>query len=274
MRKRRLYLRKFTAAPFEWLARYFPGNAFLGRMVDRLSFVRSVYGPLLYNTPRDKTFELCLAGYNGFVAESVLGLNSDFVFLDIGANLGLFSLIAARNPHCRKIYALEPVPRIFRILEANIRRNRAVIVEARAVALVGFDETDVFLSFSPRHSGLSRVLAESPGAVRAKAISAEALDRLVCAEGRIVAKIDVEGGELQVIETLRRTALYDRVDTIIIEISETNLGAPKKAKLLTLLEDNGFRETGRRGAPEHYDAQYVRQVLKRSSIVAAAGDFG
>jgi len=208
------------------------------------------------------------------VAESVSRLNSDFVFLDIGANLGLFSLIAARNPYCRKIYALEPVPRTFRVLEANIRRNRAAMVEARAAALVGPDDIDVFLSFSPRHSGMSRVVAEGPGAVRAQAISAEALDRFVRAEGRIVAKIDVEGGELQVIETLRRAALYHRINTIILEISERNLGASKKARLLSLLEDDGFRETDRYGAPEHYDAQYDRQVLKRSAIVAAAGNFG
>ena len=260
MRKARLYLKKFIAAPFEWLVRYFPGDALLRRTVDRLSFVRSVYGPFLYNTPWDRTFELCLTGYGPFVAESVSRLNRDFVFLDIGANLGLFSLIAARNPYCRKIYAFEPVPRTFRVLEANIRRNRAAIVEARAVALVGLDDIDVFLSFSPRHSGMSRVVAERPGAVRAQTVSAEALDSLVCAEGRIVAKIDVEGAELQVIETLRRAALYNRIDTIIIEISERNLGAPEKARLLTLLEDDGFREAGRYGAPEHYDAQYIRQV--------------
>jgi hypothetical protein len=59
---------------------------------------------------------------------------------------------------------------------------------------------------------------------------------------------------------LRRAALYNRIDTIIIEISERNLGAPEKARLLTLLEDDGFREAGRYGAPEHYDAQYIRQV--------------
>jgi hypothetical protein len=83
-------------------------------VIRKVSVVRSTYGPLLYNTPGDRTFELCVNGYGPFVAKVIEGWEDEFLFLDIGANLGLFSLLAARNPHCRQAIAFEPLPEIFR----------------------------------------------------------------------------------------------------------------------------------------------------------------
>ena len=224
------------------------------------AFRKSVYGPLLLDTPGDRTFELCLTGYGPFVAERIAGYGRDFLFLDIGANLGLFSLIADRQPLCRRALAFEPLPSVFASLRANLERNSAAKVTAHCCAISDAGG-HVELSYNPAHSGMSKVMPlRGPGTVRASAIGATELDRLVGdPQGDILAKIDVEGSELAVLSILRQTGFYPAIKAIIIEVSEHNLAGEDQAGLLALLASEGFVEMSRSGTEDHYDAYYARQ---------------
>jgi FkbM family methyltransferase len=55
-------------------------------------------------------------------------------FLDIGANTGVFSLLAGRA-RLAHVHAFEPAPRIFDLLERNVRLNRLHNVECHATAV-------------------------------------------------------------------------------------------------------------------------------------------
>jgi FkbM family methyltransferase len=231
----------------------------LDRVTDRLSFARSVYGPYLWITPDDRTFELCITGYGRFVSGAIAAQDRPFVFLDIGANLGLFSLVAAQNPLCRRVIAIEPLPAIFRNLAANIRRNAAKNVEPVLGAVAPSSDQFVHLSFNERHSGMSKIVGERPGAVSAPALPAGKLDSLLPdVSKRIVAKIDVEGSELDVLATLRQTRFYPAIEEIIIEVSEVNLGIGGRRQLMAMLTEDGYEELSRAGADNHYDARYRR----------------
>ncbi len=258
-RKWRYYLLRSLAFPFQRLRSLFPGWKALGRIVTRLSFVRSAYGPYLSITPGDRTFELCVAGYGPFVANAIASQDRPFVFLDIGANLGLFSLLAARNRHCKRVIAFEPLPEIFRNLEVNIRRNEADKIEAILGAVSATTDEVVYLSFDARHSGMSKTVERQHGAVCASVISAKTLDSLVPnSQIAIVAKIDVEGSEVDVLSTLRMTRFYGAIDDIVIEVSEANLGSARRSRLLGLLAQDGYEKLSCAGAPNHYDARYRR----------------
>lgn len=260
LRYRLLGLISFWA---QCLRRLFPAWKALAMAVDRFSFVRSAYGPYLWVTPEDRTFELCVTGYGRFVSDAIANQDRPFVFLDIGANLGLFSLLAAKNPHCQRVIAFEPLPAIFRNLEANIRRNQAVKIEPILGAVSDGREGFVYLSFNKRHSGMSRIGDGPHEAVRAPTISAEMLDSLLAnASTAIVAKIDVEGSEIDVMSALRKTRFYGAVDEIIIEISEVKLGAAKRGQLIAQLIQDGYVELSHAGAANHYDARYRR--IRRS----------
>ena len=236
----------------------------MGEIATRLSFVRSAYGPYLLNTPGDRTFELCVDGYGAFVSDAIARQDRRFVFLDIGANLGLFSLLAARHPQCEKVVAVEPLPDIFRNLEVNIRRNGAGKIEPILGAVSATEDRYASLSFDPRHSGMSKIVDRRSGSVRAPAISAERLDRLFPEPSdAIVAKIDVEGSEVDVLSTLRTTRFYGAIAEMIVEISERNLGSAKRSQLLNMLAEDGFEEMSRAGSPVHYDARYRRVGLLR-----------
>lgn len=61
------------------------------------------------------------------------------VFIDIGANTGLFALMAAAESSARAVYAFEPVPRIFQALERNIRLNGLKNCHAACLAVGDYD---------------------------------------------------------------------------------------------------------------------------------------
>ena len=229
------------------------------RLADRLGFMRSVYGPRLLVRPGDRTFELCLHGYGPFVAGAMADQARPFVFLDAGANLGLFSLIAVQNPLCRRVVAVEPVPATFASLQANIRRSGTTRITALHGALHDGGRSRVTMSYDPSHSGLARVLPSGSAGIEVPVVTAPMLDDALRDDtDRVVAKIDVEGSEGDVLAVLRRTKAYARLDEVIVEISEQNLGATGRARLLQMLADDGFAEIDRHGEPAHYDARYRR----------------
>src|SRR5687768_15349578 len=62
------------------------------------------------------------------------------VFLDIGANIGYFSLLAANNEPTSKIISFEPVKKLFRDLEENISINNIKNITALNVAIGDMNE--------------------------------------------------------------------------------------------------------------------------------------
>lgn len=255
----RFYLRQSLASHAQRLLSFVPQSRTLREIVTKLSFVQSVYGPYLLNTPGDRTFELCVDGYGSFVSNAIGVQDRRFVFLDIGANLGLFSLLAAKNPHCERVIAFEPLPDIFRNLECNIRRNGGGKIEAILGVVSATQDSFAYLTFDPRHSGMSRIIERRSGSVRAPVVSAKTLDSLFPEPpDAIVAKIDVEGSEVDVLSTLRTARIYSSIAEIIIEISERHLGSAKRSEAMLMLARDGYEEVSRAGSPHHYDARYRR----------------
>jgi FkbM family methyltransferase len=255
-------LRYWLGYPARCLAWLFPKSKSLARLVERLAYVRSVYGPFLLNTPGDRTFELCVGGYGRFISDAIERQRERFTFLDIGANLGLFSLLAARHPCCDRVIAVEPLPAIFRNLQANIRRNGAGKVEPVLGAVSATSGPFAYLTFNAKHSGMSKLTEVGACRLRAPVVTAAGLDGLFSEPPeRIVVKIDVEGSEIDVLTVLAMTRFYGAIDELIIEVSERNLGRENRDRLRHRLAQDGFEEHSRAGPPEHCDALYRRATL-------------
>jgi len=227
-------------------------------------FTRSVYGPWLKNVPGDLTFRLCVEGYGEFIADCIKGRDAPFLFLDIGANIGVFSLLADTVPSCRAAYAFEPVPATFANLKANVAFNDARKVTPVNAAIAESGGGKVWLSYNPAHSGLSAITGRHRRAVEATALGARGLAALITEWPRtIVAKIDVEGSEADVVEILARTPFYGALNDIVVEISSRNTNATTRDRLLAVLAAQGFEMRTRAGDEDHYDAHFQRPASKR-----------
>lgn len=125
--------------------------------------------------------------------EAFARLKPGDVFLDVGAAVGYYSLLAARNGKALDIRAFEPQPRMRRDLEQNIVLNaaRGIVIEPVAVA----DE-----------EGWCRIdggfgAAIGPG----RGVRQTTLDLFIAGLGKPVGlvKLDIQGAELRAIRGAR-----------------------------------------------------------------------
>ena len=70
--------------------------------------VRSKYDILMYADYSDATFKFYyFASYGFFYSNYLKNYSSKFSFIDVGANKGLYSILAAKNSNCEKVYSFE-----------------------------------------------------------------------------------------------------------------------------------------------------------------------
>jgi FkbM family methyltransferase len=145
------------------------------------------------------------------------------VFLDIGANIGFFTVIGARlvGPGGR-VYTFEPVPENISALKHNIALNQFGHVSIMECALsneVGKGE----LLLAGWGGGSALASASPPPDVKGSLmVDLETVDHLV-AEGQILApdvvKIDVEGAELEVLQGMAQV-LKTHPPRIVFELDD------------------------------------------------------
>jgi FkbM family methyltransferase len=142
-------------------------------------------------------------------------------FLDIGANIGLVSIPLAerRRVHC---LAFEPEPRNFQWLERNINAHRVGALFRTFNLALHSEETRLVFELSGSNFGDHRVRGTAPvedsGERTLIEVPAARLDDLVQIEELphpIVAKLDTQGAELQVLRGAERSLPH--IDHLICE---------------------------------------------------------
>jgi len=225
--------------------------------------VRSAYGVAMTPNWQDTTFRYCIFGtYGRDLSDLLLGYAEDFVFVDIGANQGLYSLIAAQNPMCQRIIAFEPVPATHALLAANVALNggaaRTVLHQLAIAATVG----EVEISVAADHTGTATLAGRegqsggaNAGSVTIHTINAPLVDPLLTGDLPIFVKIDVEGLEAEVIAELAKTDAFTRVQAIFYEVDDRWASA---ADIERGLRTSGFNRFTKYGRGHHYDVLATR----------------
>jgi len=166
-----------------------------------------------------------------------------FVFVDIGANVGLFSLfVAAHTDGKARIVAIEPEPGNFARLRFNLAANPALPIEPVALAL-GEEDSEVVVLLDARDRGGTRTRAATasdqvrvPCRPLLRVLQDYRIDRIDAL------KIDVEGMEDRVLAPFFRDApasLWPRL--ILIEDSSGGWAVD----LFALLAAKGYRVEAR-----------------------------
>lgn len=167
-------------------------------------------------------------------------------FIDVGANIGYFSLLAsARVGPSGSVVAIEASPKIFQQLQINLDLNRASNV--RAVNLAASDQRGIAQLFcgpayNAGETSLFQFKGTEPDVVVETAPLAEILERCEIASARLI-KIDIEGAEGTVLPGLMTLLSSCRPDIeLIVEFHPQHLTAPGKsaAELVKLFGAFGF----------------------------------
>lgn len=163
--------------------------------------------------------------------------SSKAICLDVGANIGSTSLNWTKHINGGKIFAIEPHPQTFSMLQENIELNKAdKKILPRQIAISKNDK-DIALFVSDEGT-----MAMKPGNYKWKgkeiSVPSMSLDSFVRNE-RIdmidILKIDIEGYEAEALEGASKTLKHTK--RVVLEYHSAEL----RMRCRKILEQNGFK---------------------------------
>jgi len=222
-------------------------------------FVKSVYGPYLKEKIGDHQFYLCATGKSGFkLADVISQLGQRFCFIDIGANIGLYSLLASRHPQVSEVFAIEPNPAVLSSLKENIAYQSAGTVTVLEGA-VSKSPATIELKYDDWHLGMGSIEREGSNSATVKSYNREALSSLFSnIDEEVFVKVDVEGAEYEVLQEVFAAEHSEIIRHVFVEITPKWLSKEKLDGIFSLLQVNGFRLSWRSAGIEQYDAYFVK----------------
>ena len=175
-------------------------------------------------------------------------LKSGMTFVDVGANWGYFTMLAASLVgQSGRVLSLEPDPRLFPILKENVARGEldqvtvlqlAAANEAGTLSLAGYDENE-------ENFGLSKLASGNAEKGPIFQVNADSLDRIL--KSRQLAsidlmKMDIEGAEGFAIAGLKRSLSERRIRRLLLELHPAELAGhgSSAAEVIGTLRDAGY----------------------------------
>jgi FkbM family methyltransferase len=186
------------------------------------------YGFFVYCNLRDRILELQVNPAWEQLESSFIvnNLKEGDIFVDVGAHIGYFSMLAARQ-RAKKVLAIEPVPKTYDMLVMNIRHNNlSDVIEPFNVALGSKDHTAKSVS----SLGPKNHIEYQAGNVHANLPTVEVevttLDNLLKNEQEIdkidFVKVDIEGYEYEFLLGAQQSIIALK-PMILMEIEEHRL---------------------------------------------------
>lgn len=235
-----------------WLARL------RGRATLTLS--DAAIAPVFAVGGRMEAEKIALADHERELLESFLAqVGPGETVLDIGANIGLYSLpIALKTGPGGRVHAFEPVPLWFGRLEENLRLNGIGNVFVHKVGLSDRSGACGFTMKNDQGSGMGSIMHGFGGNLNAAEratieIRLERGDDYLSAQGIPVpraVKIDVEGAEIRVMRGLQETLRNSGCRFVMCEVHPQYLDTNDAAVEQTLA---GFGFRCRRTPPRGHE---------------------
>ena len=160
------------------------------------------------------------------------------VIVDVGANIGLFSLYAAFNS-AQKVHAFEPNREAYNVMLENIRRNNLqtiIIPHNYAVTSRSSEVVSIPKAASPQN----RISYKNVGRDQDEyeLVNTISLDDIVSRENmsRVdLLKMDCEGSEYEILEGMSEST-FSKINRIIVEYHDGKVG-----ELTEKLKQHGFK---------------------------------
>lgn len=167
-------------------------------------------------------------------------LRAEDLFVDVGANVGSYSVLAAKVVGAR-VVAFEPIPAAHAALRDNLALNAIEShVELRRTC-VGAEPGEVRMT--TQLDTTNHVIASTTAGTGTRAtipVPVETLDGVLHAAPFLL-KLDVEGYEREVLRGAAATLANPRLHAVIMEINTCGARyARSDAELLSIMHANGF----------------------------------
>ena len=152
-------------------------------------------------------------------------LRSNDVFIDIGANIGYFSLLVANNSPTVKVISFEPVADLFQKMNDNITLNniKNIMTVNAAVGEVN-EEKELFVSASD-NLGMSSFKQPENYSGKKEKVEVVTIDDWFKTSGLSkidIIKLDIEGSELAGLKGMKEVLLKQK-PVLIVEINPETL---------------------------------------------------
>ncbi len=143
-------------------------------------------------------------------------LREDDVFVDVGANVGSYSILACSVVGARA-YAFEPIPQTHSRLVDNLRLNR---IEDRVICPnIGIGAKAGSFVFTADGDTVNHVLADGESNRNSVKVAMATLDSILAQQSPALIKIDVEGFEMPVLKGAEATLSKDSLHAVIMELN-------------------------------------------------------
>jgi FkbM family methyltransferase len=206
-------------------------------------------------------------------------LRKEDLFVDIGANVGTYTVLAAKVVGAR-VVAFEPIPTTTVVLRDNIALNGISSRVDVRTSCAGAAPGSVLMTTGS--DTMNHVIAKPPEASGALSVAVETVDSVV-ASPPFMLKIDVEGYEREVLRGAAATLANPSLQCVIMEINGSGSRYERSDdELFSVMSANGFERcvylprerrlesaTSSRGA----NSLFVRDRALVQSRVASAAPF-
>jgi len=250
-------------------------------------------------------FQICVRPSDGTVSTAILNdrnyepylmaemtplLKPGMVVVDVGANIGYQTLMAARHVGpTGRVLAFEPNPDNTILLKESIRRNGFTNIElfpfgvadrSRTIEMLPDGQNSTSLVRDPETDGTKRTTPLPPKLSRCHVLQAVALDEFLGDRERIdLIKIDIDGGEPRALQGMEKIIQRHR-PVMFVEYCPQCIRVVCKVAPETMLDfffDRDYnlydlnRATGKSSKPmnkEELTAAYVRSGITHLDLMA------
>ncbi|WP_116090595.1 FkbM family methyltransferase [Sphingomonas crusticola] len=167
--------------------------------------------------------------------------------IDVGMNIGLASLIFAAKPQVREVHAFEPFPSTYARGLANLSLNPALAskIKTNNFGLSDKNEDTTFLVHETSDSGARSTRDQEGGTPTNLSVrdAATVLGPIIASARsrglQVIAKIDCEGSEFPVFQSLAKAGLFSEITALMVEWHRVFEGRTQR-ELIQPLTDAGF----------------------------------
>ena len=165
-------------------------------------------------------------------------INTNDTVIDIGAHIGLFSLLVSQLCKTGKILSFEPVSENFDLLVSNLKLNRIEnILPFNMAVSKNSGRLDLFLN---NDQSAHSIFSKSSESINVESTSLQKIfDENKISSCKLL-KLDCEGAEYQIIDSLPSEYL-DKIQNIVMEYHLADTKPELIKSLILKIENAGFK---------------------------------